>query len=290
MKLNKPISLTVILVGYLVTLFACYLIYPFFSHHHPILTALILDVIATVIIFGFSMVFNNSSFYDPYWSVAPIPIVVFWAWLMGEDGGNSIRLALIFALVLIWGGRLTLNWIQRWKGMKDEDWRYADFRKKFKGLYWVISFLGIHMFPTLIVFLGLLALYPALVLSDEPIGIMDIIAFLITLVAIAIETVSDKQLREYLKKEDRKPFLDTGIWKYSRHPNYFGEVLCWFGFFLFSAGLETFYWWTLAGPLAMIFLFAFISVPMMDRRMLKRKEGYGEYMKKTPGFLLRKPK
>ena len=290
MKLNKTSSLIVILVGYLVTLFACYLIYPFFSHHHPILTALILDVIATVIIFGFSMVFNNSSFYDPYWSVAPIPIVVFWAWLMGEDGGNSIRLALIFALVLIWGGRLTLNWIQRWKGMKDEDWRYADFRKKFKGLYWVISFLGIHMFPTLIVFLGLLALYPALVLSDEPIGIMDIIAFLITLVAIAIETVSEKQLREYLKKEDRKPFLDTGIWKYSRHPNYFGEVLFWFGLFLFSAGLETFYWWTLTGPLAMILLFAFISVPMMDRRMLKRKEGYGEYMKKTPGFLLRKPK
>jgi len=236
------------------------------------------------------MDFNHSRFYDPYWSVAPIPIIMYWAWLVGEDSGNHIRQILIISLLFIWSVRLTVNWINRWRGMQDEDWRYADFRKKFKGLYWLISFLGIHFFPTLIVFLGLLAIYPALVLSNSPPGIMDVIAFLVTLTAIAIETISDKQLHAYLKLETRKPFLNKGLWRLSRHPNYFGEVLFWIGLFLFSLGLEPFYWWTLAGPLGMILLFTFISIPMMDKRMLARKEGYADYMKKTSGLLLRKPR
>jgi len=290
MILNKTNSLIIVFIGYLATITACILIYPFFSHYHPILTALILDVFATIMIFGLSVIFNNSSFYDPYWSVTPIPIVIFWVWIVGEDTGNHIRQALIFALIFIWGVRLTINWIKRWKGMQDEDWRYANFRKKFKGFYWIISFFGIHLFPTLVVFLGLVAIYPALVMSERPLGVIDLIAFIITLAAIVIETLSDKQLHDYLKKDDRKAFLDTGLWKYSRHPNYFGEVLFWIGIFLFSLGLETFYWWTLAGPIAMILLFAFISIPMIDKRMLERKKGYDEYIKKTSGLLLKKPR
>lgn len=247
--------------------------------------ALILDIAATIFVFLMSIVFNNTSFYDPYWGVAPIFVILFW--VFGQPGSevNTVRQYMILALVLIWSIRLTANWIRRWKGLYEEDWRYADFRDRSKFLYWLTSFTGFHLFPTLIVFLGCFSIYPALNISSEPVNIIDLIACMITLTAIIIEATSDQQLWKYLRSKKEEAFLTKGLWKYSRHPNYFGEVLFWSGLFIFTIAAKEYYWWIPAGPVAMILLFNFISVPMMDRRM-SRKEGYREYMKKTSGWVL----
>jgi steroid 5-alpha reductase family enzyme len=121
-------------------------------------------------------------------------------------------------------------------------------------------------------------------------GIVEWFAFLITLSGIVIEAISDFQLSTYVNDKDKCDFLCSGLWKYSRHPNYFGEVLFWIGLFLFSTGTPQLYWWILPGPIIIILLFYGISIPMLDKRMLRRKTGYRDYLKRTPALIPWKPK
>lgn len=285
---GKTNGLIIVLIAYIAAFAGAYFSYPLFSDYHPIIIIAALDLIGTVIIFIFSWIFNNSSVYDPYWSVAPIPIALFWMYTVNPT--PSATAWIIFGLICLWGLRLTINWVRRWQGLSDEDWRYIDFRKKFPALYWPISFLGIHLFPTILVFLGCLAVYPALTNVNAGIGGNEILAIIITMTAIIIEWTSDEQLKSFLRKrKNQNEFLVAGLWKYSRHPNYFGEVTFWTGLSIFSMEKNIFEWWILAGPVAMILLFNFISVPMIDKRMAERKPGYEEYMKKSSGWVLWSP-
>ncbi len=282
---NKEAGLIICLFAYIMAGFMVWLVYDAISIFHPVLIVLILDVLATLTIFLFSVLFNNSSLYDPYWSMVPPMILLFWVFHEQTMEALTLMQILILSLVFIWSLRLTLNWVLRWRGLKDEDWRYIAFRFKYQEQYWVVSLFGIHLFPTLIVFLGCLAVYPALVLHEGTMGLMEWIAAVITLAAISIETISDWQLKNFVRDESNCDFLDTGLWKCSRHPNYFGEVLFWVGLFLFSTGMENVYWWILPGPVFMILMFYAISIPMIDKRMLRRRTGYRDYLKRTSGLI-----
>lgn len=281
---SKTGSLLICFLSYLITLILCILVLRHTDYGNPIINAAILDLFATLLIFAVSYAFNNSSIYDPYWSVAPFPILLYWSFSTGNNL-LTLRQVIILALVLLWGSRLTFNWIRRWNGLKDEDWRYKDFRKNFPRSYWVVSLFGVHLLPTVVVFLACLSVFPALAIKPVSLDLFDLLATVVTLSAILIETIADEQLRKFIKQSTGNSFLASGLWKYSRHPNYFGEVLFWIGLFLFSCGTESFNWWILPGPIGMIALFFFVSVPMIDRRMLKRKEGYESYMKKTSGLV-----
>ena len=241
------------------------------------------DFAATVVVFVFSLILDNSSVYDPYWSVAPVPILVYW--LVAGGGGLSARQVIVIALVAIWAIRLTMNWLRRWRGLADEDWRYADYRRLGAG-YWPVSFLGFHLFPTVIVFLGCVALLPVFVPGNRPFGVLDLLAIVVTLTAVAIEATADRQLRRFiLSHPAASPILDTGLWALSRHPNYFGEVLFWWGLWLFGLAANPMWWWTIAGPVVVTGLFLGVSIPMMDRRLLARHPGYAEHIGARSAFL-----
>ncbi len=289
-KGEKEAGLIICLLAYFMAGFMVWLFYDAVSIFHPILVVLILDILATIIIFLFSVAFNNSSLYDPYWSLVP-PLILYY-WIFHDQTWATFTLLQASVLILVtgWSVRLTLNWILRWKGLRDEDWRYLAFRFKYQENYWVLSFFGIHLFPTLLVFLGCLAVYPALVLYEGNMGLIEWFAVFITLSGIAIEAISDLQLSRYVNDKDKCDFLCTGLWKYSRHPNYFGEVLFWIGIFLFSTGTEQLYWWIVPGPVIIILMFYTISIPMIDKRMLRRKTGYRDYLKRTPDLIPWKPK
>jgi steroid 5-alpha reductase family enzyme len=280
-----PSSL-ICLSGYLFSFFIVILLYNLTGKPGDMLTAtFVYDLAATFLIFLFSVISNNSSFYDPYWSVAPVPIILTWYIHTGVTHGNPDRQCLIMALVFIWSFRLTFNWARRWKGLGDEDWRYAGYRSFPRPVYWLISFTGFHLFPTLIVFAGCLSVYPAMCGLPQPLGITDAIAFIISLSGIAIETIADRQLKDFLRNKTDKPFLSEGLWKFSRHPNYFGEILFWIGLFAFSLQIKPFAWYTIAGPAGMILMFSLISVPMMDKRMTERKSGYSGYARRTSALI-----
>jgi len=251
--------------------------------HHPLLVAAAADAAATAAVFAFSVVLDNSSLYDPYWSVAPIPIALFWAAVPPGP-----RAWLVLLLVAAWGARLTANCLVRWRSLADEDFRYAEIRARTGRLYWPASFLSIHLLPTAWVFLGLLPIYPALAGSGAPLGWLDLLAALVTATAIAIEGMADLQLRRFLAvRRNAEEVLDAGLWAVSRHPNYLGEVLFWWGLFLFglAASPAESRAWTAIGPLSITALFVFVSIPWMDRRMLQRHPGWAERLRRVPALL-----
>jgi steroid 5-alpha reductase family enzyme len=256
---------------------------------HPLWVVALADLSGTVAIFGFSFAFGNSSFYDAYWSVAPPVLGVYLALVPEAAGGDRGRLLLVTALVAFWAVRLTWNWARGWTGLAHEDWRYVDLKTKSGNAYWAVSFGGIHLFPTVQVFLGCLALYPALA-SPRPLGWLDGVAALVTLIGVGFELFSDNQLRRFVRSgPPRGKILDTGVWAWSRHPNYFGEIAFWWGVWLFGLAANPAWWWTVIGPVAITAMFRLVSLPMIETRMAERREGWAEHVARVPLLFPRPP-
>jgi steroid 5-alpha reductase family enzyme len=244
---------------------------------------LIADVAMTLIVFLFSFIFKNSSVYDPYWSVIP-PFIVTWLIFINPEG-NTYRQFLIFGLVLFWAIRLTVNWARGWNGLSHEDWRYQKIAADTGKMYWPVSFVGIHLMPTIFVFTGCLPLW-YVTNNSEQINFIDLVASVITLGAILIEWISDEQLRNFNIKSQNSAYMNKGLWSLMRHPNYFGEILFWTGLFLFiPATKSTEGIWTAIGFISMILLFNFISIPLMDKRNLAKRSGYKKYINEVYALL-----
>jgi len=258
---------------------------------HPILIAAVADVVATLVIFAFSVALRNSSMYDPYWSVAPIIIAAYWAIDGMATETLTARQWLACGLVTAWGLRLTDNCLWRWRSMRHEDWRYVDLQKQHGRRYWLVSFAGIHMMPTILVFVACLPLYPALTETGRSLNGFDALALLVAGTAIVLETIADQQLERFLASNtELGRILATGLWAYTRHPNYLGEVMFWWGLYALALAVSPGYWWTGIGALAITLLFLFVSIPLLDNRSLARRPGYAEHMQRVPGLLPRFPR
>jgi steroid 5-alpha reductase family enzyme len=250
----------------------------------PLLITAAADAAATATVFAFSVLCDNSSIYDPYWSVAPIPIAAYWFAL--SPGASTARQRWVLALVCVWGVRLTANWVARWRGLSDEDFRYAEIRARTGRGYWPASLVAIHLMPTVWVFLGLLPLFPALSSAGRPFGWLDWAGLAVTGSAIALEALADLQLRLFLRaRTDPGEVLRTGLWNLCRHPNYLGEMTFWWGLYLFGLAADPSWAWSLVGPLSITLLFTAVSVPWMDRRMLARHPEWAERMRTSPALI-----
>ena len=288
--LSRASAFAVVTACYLVGGAAALVTALLLRHHHPITVAFVADLVATVVIFGLSMVLANSSLYDPYWSVAPPVVAVAWAAVSPADltGGETARQVVVLALVFLWAIRLTGNWAIGWHGLTQEDWRYIMMRDDTHGRlpWWLVSFVGIQLVPTLVVFVGLLPLWPALGAPRHSFNALDVVAAVVTAAAIAIETIADNQMRAFARNPDnRGRTIDVGLWSKSRHPNYFGEISMWCGLYLFALAADPHWWWTIAGPAVMVLLFQTASIPMMEDRSLQRRPDYADYQARGPKLL-----
>jgi steroid 5-alpha reductase family enzyme len=277
-------ALAVVAAGYLVAGLAAWAAWAALPGPGP-LHAFRADVAATAVVFLASMALANSSLYDPYWSVAPPVIALCWA---VPASTPPTRRVLVLLLILVWAVRLTGNWISGWRGLAHEDWRYVDLRGATRGRlpWWLVSLAGIQLMPTLVVFLGMLPLWPALTIGRRPLGPLDALATLVTAGAIAVEATADRQLRRFTADPaHRDRVADVGLWRHSRHPNYLGEIGFWWGLWLFGVAAAPGWWWTVIGPLTMVLLFTTASVPLMERHSLRRRPGYASYIREVPALL-----
>lgn len=238
------------------------------------LNLLIADVIATVLVFMFSIIFSNASVYDPYWSVQPIVIIA----LLSIGREATVLGIFMICAISLWGVRLTLNWAYTFKGLCHQDWRYTMLKETTKKFYPIINFVGIHMVPTLIVYACTLPTAYVIVNHSEG-DAFSIFPLLLCLLAVALQAVSDIQMHVY-RKNKTTPFIRTGLWKYSRHPNYLGEILMWWGIGISFVVAMPSCWYLLLGALANTVLFLSVSIPMADKRQSK-KEGFFEYKAQT---------
>ena len=240
------------------------------------------SLVMTIVCFAGSFLARNSSYFDPYWMAAP-PLTCAWLAFEHEPGTSSVRSIIVTTLVCLWAVRLTINWIRTWGGPGHEDWRYVEIQKKTGKLYWLASLVAIHLFPAFLVWVGSLSLIPAIATGTQPLGVMDALATLVTAGAIGIEALADEQLRHYRKRVTTAgAIMEEGLWAYSRHPNYFGEISFWLGLFLFAiagGGLDA--WRCVAGPVAMAALFVFGTIPMMETRSLERRPAYADVQKRV---------
>ncbi len=233
-RLSKLGALGVITAGYVLAGLAALVTCLLFTGHHPIATVLLADLVATVVIFALSMITANSSFYDAYWSVVPPVVAIAYAFVApsGLPTSAVVRQVVVIVLVLFWAVRLTANWAVGWSGFDHEDWRYSGMRDGLpRGVPWPpISFLAVQLFPTIMVFLAMLPLWPALGAPRHGFGVLDVIATIVTLAAVVLEMRADHQLHAFTRDPaGRGRPMDQGLWGYSRHPNYLGEITFWWG-------------------------------------------------------------
>ncbi len=254
------------------------------------LDTLIADLLATLVVFAASRRYRNSSCYDAYWSVVPPVLLVYW-WSQGGLGVDDMRSWLVAAVVLLWSVRLTGNWVRGFPGLHHEDWRYPMVRGRAGRWELLADLVAIHVVPTLQVFLGMLPVYIVVARADRGLNWIDALALLAGLGAVALELVADLQMHRFIRNRQPGEVMDRGLWSWSRHPNYVGEVGFWLSLALFGvAASPADAWWLFAGVVAMLAMFLGASIPMMERRSLERRPDYQHVIERVSRFVPRPPR
>jgi steroid 5-alpha reductase family enzyme len=198
------------------------------------------------------------------------------------------RTMLILTLVVLWALRLSGHIIHRNWG-EPEDRRYQDIRLKYEPNFPFKSLGIIFWFQAGLAWIISMPLWPALSVPVDW-GVFDVLAVSVWTVGMIFEGIADWQLSRFkADPENHGKVMDRGLWHYTRHPNYFGECLIWWGFYIFA--VPTGAWWTLAGPLLLTYLLLkFSGVTLMEQTIVERRPAYREYIAHTNAFLPGPPK
>lgn len=280
-KQNRVLGLAVIGLFYVLALILAIRVFNETEQFDLVFRVLFADISATVFIYMAGLLLGNASVYDPYWSVAPIVILTLLAIHLKTFSTGAIILLL---LIWYWGIRLTANWVLTFHNLGSQDWRYDMLREKSERYYPLVNLTGIHLFPTLVVFL---AIIPAIhYIQSGVINAITLCGYAICLIATTLQWIADCQMHEHRQKQTYDGWvIDQGLWQYCRHPNYLGEILMWWGVYLVMVSAIPARWYLLAGALVNTLMFLFISIPMAEERLMKRKNGFPAYCKKTPKII-----
>jgi len=278
---NRILSFVIILILYILAALVGIAIFnalPFV----PWLSLLIADLGATLFIWLASLILRNASVYDPYWSVQPLVILVLTMVQVGKYDVGSIMLV---GVVSFWSWRLTGNWAVTFPGMHQQDWRYDQLQEKSGRFFPLVNLVGIQMMPTLIVFACLLPGFYYLMLGGG-LNAWTLVGLVVSLGGTALELTADAQMLVFRKNNtDPSRLIRSGLWRHSRHPNYLGEIMMWWGVYVVLLSVQPQLWLTGIGALVNTCLFLFISVPLAEKRLAGYKEGFEQYKKETRMFL-----
>jgi steroid 5-alpha reductase family enzyme len=234
-----------------------------------------------------SLVIKNASIVDIVWGAGFA--VTSWV-LAATVDGNSGRQLLLAVMVGLWGMRLALYLAKRNIG-HGEDWRYKAMRKKKGKNFGVISLVTVFGLQGVLMWTVSLPVILGTADDSPGVGPIAVMGIMLWLVGLTFEAVGDYQLAKFKKDpSNATKVMDKGLWSLTRHPNYFGDALLWWGIGIVGAetGSGIF---GLVGPLVMTFFLLKVSgVPMLERSLSRRREGYADYVAKTSGFIPRPPK
>ena len=289
--MSKAASLTRVLLAYVVAVaVGAAWLYLGPDTDHLWLDGLIADVLATLVIFVASRIHHNSSFYDAYWSVLPPLLAIYW-WSESTPDVNEVRAWLVIGVILVWSVRLTGNWIYAFPGFPHEDWRYPLLKDGKGAMEPLVDLFAIHLIPTLQVFLGMVPVYVAVTRTGRDVGWLDVVAVVVGLGAVALSFTADLQMYRFARTKQPGQAMDQGLWGWSRHPNYLGEIGFWLSLGIFGlATSPSDWWWVFVGAIAMVALFLGASIPMMEQRSLERRPSYQDVIDRVPKLLPRPPR
>lgn len=276
---KKIIGLIILLVTYLLAFLIGLLVFKFLENRIDIIyNILIANVISTIFVWLSGIIFKTASVYDPYWSIQTIAIYIP---LMFYTKTINVGSIILLVCILFWAIRLTYNFIIGFNDISYIDWRYKMLKEKCKSLYQIVSLLGIHMVPTLIVYFASIPAFLYLINGND-FSILNIIGLIIMVIATFLELFADLDMKKFKEvRTSKNQIISIGLWKYSRHPNYLGEILFWYGLALVFILSNISMWYVIGGAILNTLLFLFISIPMAENHMKQYKEGYTEYQKQT---------
>jgi len=235
-----------------------------------------------------SLAVRDASIVDSFWGLGFVLVA---AVALALGPGVFDRRLLLFALVGVWGLRLSLHIARRNWG-KGEDFRYQGFRARWGGRFWWVSLFTVFLLQAVLLFAVSLPIQAAGA-GETPasLGVLDWLGAGLWLLGFAFETVGDAQLARFkADPASRGRVMDRGLWRYTRHPNYFGDAVLWWGIGLIALAVP-WGWLALVGPGLMTFLLVRVSgVAMLEKTIAERRPGYAEYVRRTSGFVPLPPK
>jgi steroid 5-alpha reductase family enzyme len=241
---------------------------------------------AFVLLWIVSVIVKDSSIVDPFWGSSFV-LIAWVAYFAGDDPGA--RQLLVPILVSVWGLRLTLYLSIRNLG-KGEDYRYQAMRRRWGKRFPLVSLGTVFLLQAALSWIVSLPTQVTQTVNDAP-GLLAFTGIALWAVGLFFETVGDWQLARFKADPDNAgKVMDRGLWRYTRHPNYFGDFAVWWGLFLVAVtGTEM--WWTVIGPIVMSTLLLRVSgVTLLEKTISKRRPGYEEYARRTSAFFPRLPR
>ena len=230
-----------------------------------------------------SLALKNSSIVDIFWGAGFV--IAAWVYHFLSPDGFVTRKILALALTSVWGLRLTIHILIRNWG-KPEDFRYQKWRNETGKIWWIKSLFQVFLLQGALMWVIstplLASQYGA---KPAHLTILDFLGAALWIIGFFFEAMGDLQLTRFKSDPSNQGnLLNTGVWKYSRHPNYFGDAAQWWGFYLLAAAAGG--WWTFFSPIIMtLFLIKVSGVAMLEKTLKNTKPGYQEYIQNTSAFI-----
>ncbi len=229
-----------------------------------------------------SLKLRNASIVDIFWGMGFV--ISAWVYFALTPDGLEARKLLLLTLTTIWGLRLSLHILRRnWK--KPEDFRYRKWREENGQAWWWKSYFNVFILQGALMWIISMPLLAAQIAPGAGnLTILDFIGVLIWGIGFFFEAVGDWQLGRFVANPANKgKVLSTGVWRYTRHPNYFGDAAQWWGYYLLA--LSAGGWWSIFSPLLMNYLLRYVSGAALLEKSMITKPQYKEYMETTPIFV-----
>ena len=231
-----------------------------------------------------SLALKDSSIVDVFWGTGFV--IAAWVYFALTPDGLLVRKLLLCALVTVWGMRLSLHILRRNWG-KGEDYRYQVWRKENGAQWWWRSFFKVFLLQgVLLWFISAPLLGAQAAGKGGQLGVLEVLGAVVWAIGFFFESVGDWQLARFKADPANKgKVMDRGVWRYTRHPNYFGDAAQWWGYWLIAAaapgGL-----WTVLSPALMTFLLVRVSgVALLEKSLKETRPGYREYAETTSAFI-----
>lgn len=245
-------------------------------------------MVALTLLWGFSVAIRDASIIDIFWGFGFV--LCNFVTLTLIDADVAPRQWLVHALVTLWGLRLSIHLLMRNAG-KGEDYRYQRWREQGGPNWWLKTWYRVYLFQGAIM---LVVAAPVIVVNQEgsqpALGWLDYIGIVVWLTGFLFEVVGDQQLANFKQDpENRDKVMNRGLWRYTVHPNYFGDATQWWGLWLIVASVPGGFW-TFVGPLVMTTVFIKISNGVLERALSRRRPGYDDYIIRTSRFFPMPPK
>lgn len=234
-----------------------------------------------------SLVLKNASIVDLVWGAGFV--VVGWSVFLASDAHSAVGKVLLVG-VSLWGVRLAgyLTWRNHGKG---EDYRYVAMRRRWGSRFPIVSLFTVFVLQGTIMWIVSLPLQIGISDTNASLGALAYIGVVVWLLGITFEAVGDAQLARFkADPANEGKVMNRGLWKYSRHPNYFGDACVWWGLALVACSAQDGVWSLIGAAVMTLFLRRISGVTLLEKSLVKRREGYDDYIRTTSPFVPRPPK